>query len=206
ISSKALAFGEPKNKKGYAGNEIQHKEFSDGSGLELYDFNARTYDQQIGRFIQIDPLSEDGQESWSPYHYSYDNPATFSDPDGKIPIIPIIIIGIGLLTASKPAIAPTGRPGEAEAIQQAYNNYNTSIVTSLIPGGRAAKPSQILYQKASNEVGKKVAEKDKEEIKELTIDGNKHPEAAKHAKEAMDNGASNEGVVDRGGASSRRKE
>lgn len=91
LSSKALAFGEPKNKKGYAGNEIQNKEFSDGSGLEVYDFNARTYDQQIGRFIQMDPLSEeDDQEDWSPYHYSYNNPVTFSDPDGKIPIIPII--------------------------------------------------------------------------------------------------------------------
>ena len=94
ISSKALVFGDPKNKKGYAGNELQNKEFNDGSGLELYDFNARTYDQQIGRFIQIDPLTEEGgQESWSPYHYSYNNPARFSDSDGKFPfpLIPVII-------------------------------------------------------------------------------------------------------------------
>ena len=52
----------------------------------------------------------------------------------------------------------------------------------------------------------KSTEKTKEKVKELTIDGNKHPEAAKHAKEAIDNGASNEGVVDRAGSSSRRKE
>jgi RHS repeat-associated protein len=91
ISSKALAFGK-ENKKGYAGNEIQNKEFSDGGGLELYDFNARTYDQQIGRFIQIDPESEEAdQESWSPFHYSYNNPIVFSDPDGRIPIIPIVV-------------------------------------------------------------------------------------------------------------------
>ena len=65
---------------------IQNKEFRDGSSLELYDFNARTYDQQIGRFIQIDPESEEAdQESWSPYHFSYNNPIRFSDPDGEVP-------------------------------------------------------------------------------------------------------------------------
>ncbi|MGC4037071.1 MAG: RHS repeat-associated core domain-containing protein [Chitinophagaceae bacterium] len=74
------------NKKEFNGNEIQNKEFSDGSGLEVYDFNARTYDQQIGRFIQIDPLTEEGnQESLTPYQFSYNNSIRFNDPDGKCP-------------------------------------------------------------------------------------------------------------------------
>lgn len=65
---------------------MQNREFADGSGLELYDFNARTYDQQVGRFIQIDPLTEESsQESLSPYHFSYNNPIRYSDPDGKCP-------------------------------------------------------------------------------------------------------------------------
>jgi RHS repeat-associated protein len=81
------------NKKGFNGNEIQAKEFGDGSGLEVYDFNARTYNQQIGRFIQIDPLLEEGsQERLSPYHFGYNNPVRFNDPDGKCPIcIPVIV-------------------------------------------------------------------------------------------------------------------
>jgi RHS repeat-associated protein len=84
ISSKAA--GKLENKKGYNGNELQNKEFSDGSGLDVYDFNARTYDQQIGRFIQIDPLTEEGgQESLSPFHFSYNNPVLYSDPDGQCP-------------------------------------------------------------------------------------------------------------------------
>jgi len=83
ISSKVA--GKLNNKKGYNGNELQNKEFSDGSGLEVYDFNARTYDPQIGRFIQIDPLLDDNQESFAPYHFSFNNPIRYSDADGKAP-------------------------------------------------------------------------------------------------------------------------
>jgi hypothetical protein len=43
-------------------------------------------------------------------------------------------------------------------------------------------------------------------VKELVIDANKHPESAKHAQEAMEEGFVGEGVVDRAGASARRKE
>jgi RHS repeat-associated protein len=85
ISSKALN-GSAEKKRGYNGNELQSKEFNDGNGLELYDFNARTYDQQVGRFIQIDPLGEEGdQEGLTTYQFGLDNPVRYDDPDGKCP-------------------------------------------------------------------------------------------------------------------------
>jgi RHS repeat-associated protein len=87
ISSNALkGTNYVENRKKYNGNELQSKEFRDGSGLELYDFNARTYDQQIGRFIQVDPSADKGnQESLSPYHFSRNDPARYNDPSGECP-------------------------------------------------------------------------------------------------------------------------
>ena len=65
------------NRYNFLGRETQ-------VGVGYIDLQARFYDPTVGRFLGVDPITE-GQEAFSPYHYSFNNPILYSDPDGKYP-------------------------------------------------------------------------------------------------------------------------
>jgi RHS repeat-associated protein len=85
ISDKAVKTNYAENKYRYNdGTELQNKEFSDGTGLELYETPFRSFDPQLGVFHQSDPLA-DITEDYSPYSFALDNPISYNDAWGLAP-------------------------------------------------------------------------------------------------------------------------
>mgnify|MGYP000517387466 CR=1 FL=1 len=58
------------------------KEFNEDLDIDWYDFGARNIDPALGRWFNVDNMSEDYFE-WSPYTYTLNNPIYFIDPDGN---------------------------------------------------------------------------------------------------------------------------
>lgn len=58
------------------------KEWQDELGLNMYDYGARNYDPAIGRWMNVDPLTEKYFYS-SPYVYTANNPINLIDRDGQ---------------------------------------------------------------------------------------------------------------------------
>ena len=113
ISSKAAGGIDNKNK--YNGKELQSQEFTDGTGLEEYDYGARFLDPQLGIWHNQDPLADVSRRE-GPFVYALDNPLKFIDPDG------MEAVGADGLTNSQ--WVNTSRPGTDLNLAKEYKKAN----------------------------------------------------------------------------------
>ena len=75
---------ENENRYLYNGKELQDETFAGGVRLGWYDYGARFYDPQLGRFHTVDLMTE--KFPWqSPYCYAGNNPIRFIDYNGLGP-------------------------------------------------------------------------------------------------------------------------
>ncbi len=183
ISDEAIKSQYAENKYRYNGGaELQNKEFSDGSGLEVYETKLRTLDPQIGRWWQVDPKTDESYESVSPYTSMNNDPIRFSDRNGdegeaccKAALNAVKQFGVDLYntavgdvrvfnTYANPVTpfveAVTGKSVESDF--QADKSRTQSALEAgitLIPLGKAAEVIAKVGEKVAEKVGEEAVAK-----------------------------------------------
>jgi RHS repeat-associated protein len=156
ISSKKLGDdneGSLRNEYGY-----NDKELWEEGDLNWLDYGFRNYDPQIGRFLQIDPLSSK-YSMLSPFLYAFNDPIANVDEDGLEGGTAIVQIFTGV-----------GAQAAADAARMAGNSIGEVIVKSTIK-----KVINKSFRKLFIDLALKSATIKIEMIAEKSLDGFRNP-------------------------------
>jgi hypothetical protein len=158
--------------------------------------HARFYNPQVGRFLSTDAANSavpGKPQSWNQYGYALGNPVNLVDPNGESPVLLLLVaagVAGGLIFGAEPANTPT-------------SDHDPNVVRGS-DGMKAVAASStvITIVKAAMEI---VGLGD-ERPQDVTIDSQRYPESAAHAREAQESGQPDTLTIDRKGADARRRD
>ncbi len=198
ISSKA--YGKLENKHLYNGKEKQEKEFSDGNGLETYDYGFRMYDPQLGRMWQIDPHSE-SYSNITPYSYAINNPVNVIDPDGRDAIFSLVydkngnLMGINISAT----IYIRGSGANAQRAKELNKAASNMFASKTVDGVAVSFDINYSFNESIRpgdlKDGENILDFSAEDDKRSHVNGSMSMGVDENGKETFSLGTSNRGVV-----------
>ena len=165
---------------GFIGKEEQNE-----LDLDWHDFGARNYDAAIGRWMNLDPMSEMFY-AWTPYKYSMNNPILLSDHDGNCEFCKKLLKSAW--TTYKSTISSTYEGAKklvtspVQTVKKAATDHFNKLTTpegvinlvnqatSVATGGMSDKANNIAQTILSDEPAKTAGDKIGETAANLTIE------------------------------------
>ena len=134
------------------------------SATGLTYMQARYYDPVIGRFLSNDPvdflghLERGSTQGFNRYAYAYNNPYKYTDPDGELPIVPIIVAGARACASNA-------------ACRGAVVKASRKVANTIKRGGRKTKHTDNRHvdRKKFSEKGKFKKPNQMDKISEKTV-------------------------------------
>ena len=124
----------------------------------------RSYAYDVGRFLRPDPM-QDEYPGLSPYAYANNNPLKYVDPDGRIPIVPILVAGwalaeVGLSAYDVYDAVSTALDPDATTGQKLFS-AGAALAGVVLPGGGYSAVDDLALAGKSivNNSGNKVVRK-----------------------------------------------